>query len=135
MMRKSVTALKAVLLTTTAIAALGSAIGTAEAGGFAIREQSAQFQGSSFAGSAAGGGLSSMYWNPAALGQASWGLTSESHFSGIFGQAKNTVTSVNGIPAEVVADTGNPLGNPLYGAALDSGDVASPALVGASYYA
>ncbi|MGD9668319.1 MAG: OmpP1/FadL family transporter [Hyphomicrobiaceae bacterium] len=134
-MRKSVTALKAVLLTTTAVAALGSAIGTAEAGGFAIREQSAQFQGSSFAGSAAGGGLSSMYWNPAALGQASWGLVSESHFSGIFGQAKNTVTSVNGSPAEVVAGAGNPFVNPLYGAALDSGDVASPALVGASYYA
>lgn len=38
----------------------------ANAGGFAIREQSSQFQGTSWAGDAAGGGLSSMFWNPAA---------------------------------------------------------------------
>ena len=80
-------AMSAALAATTAFAAFG-AFNAAEAGGFAIREQSAQFQGSSFAGSAAGGGLSSMYWNPAALGQADWGLISESHFSGIFGQAE-----------------------------------------------
>ena len=36
-----------------------------QAGGFAIREQSAYGQGSSFAGIAAGGSLSSMFWNPA----------------------------------------------------------------------
>ncbi|WP_341987512.1 outer membrane protein transport protein [Azorhizobium sp. AG788] len=42
--------------------------GSAQAGGFGLREQSAYYQGSSFAGSAAGGaGLASMYWNPAAL--------------------------------------------------------------------
>ena len=40
---------------------------TAEAGGFAIREQSAWGQGSSFAGMAAGGSLSTMFWNPATL--------------------------------------------------------------------
>lgn len=40
----------------------------AHAGGFAIREQSAEFQGSSFAGNAAGvAGLSSMFWNPATI--------------------------------------------------------------------
>lgn len=38
----------------------------AAAGGFGVREQSAHFQGMSFAGSAAGGDLSSMYWNSAA---------------------------------------------------------------------
>jgi long-chain fatty acid transport protein len=37
------------------------------AGGFALREQSAYGQGSSFAGIAAGGSLSSMFWNPATL--------------------------------------------------------------------
>jgi long-chain fatty acid transport protein len=39
----------------------------AHAGGFALREQSAYGQGSSFAGMAAGGSLSSMFWNPATL--------------------------------------------------------------------
>lgn len=98
--------------------------GEALAGGFAIREQSAQFQGSSFAGSAAGGGLSSMYWNPAALAQAGNGLNSESHFAGIFGQAVNTIETING---------GNPAG--FVGAApLSSGDIAPAAIVGASYY-
>jgi long-chain fatty acid transport protein len=41
----------------------------ANAGGFALREQSAYGQGSSFAGIAAGGALSSMYWNPATITQ------------------------------------------------------------------
>lgn len=40
----------------------------AQAGGFGLREQSAYYQGTSFAGNAAGGaGLASMYWNPAAI--------------------------------------------------------------------
>lgn len=39
----------------------------AHAGAFAVRTQSAYAQGSSFAGIAAGGSLSSMYWNPATL--------------------------------------------------------------------
>lgn len=50
--------------------ALCAASGTALAGGFALREQSAEFQGMSFAGNAApGGGLSGMFWNPAIVGQ------------------------------------------------------------------
>lgn len=40
----------------------------AQAGGFGLREQSAYYQGTSFAGNAAGGaGLASMFWNPAAV--------------------------------------------------------------------
>ncbi len=55
-----------ILLGTTALVAAT----TAHAGGFAIREQSAEFQGMSFAGAAAGGsGLSSMFWNPATITQ------------------------------------------------------------------
>ena len=123
-------AMSAALAATTAFAAFG-AFNAAEAGGFAIREQSAQFQGSSFAGSAAGGGLSSMYWNPAALGQADWGLISESHFSGIFGQAENTVEMYGGAPAEAVTSNGQL----LQGVPHDSGDIADAALVGSSYYA
>jgi long-chain fatty acid transport protein len=42
-------------------------VSAAHAGGFAIRNQSAYGQGSSFAGIAAGGSLSSMFWNPATL--------------------------------------------------------------------
>ncbi len=54
------------LLGTTALAMATAA----HAGGFAIREQSAEFQGMSFAGAAAGGsGLSSMFWNPATITQ------------------------------------------------------------------
>jgi long-chain fatty acid transport protein len=42
-----------------------------QAGGFALREQSAYYQGIAFAGAAAGGGpsLSSMFWNPATMTQ------------------------------------------------------------------
>ncbi|MCB1505940.1 MAG: outer membrane protein transport protein [Hyphomicrobiaceae bacterium] len=122
-MRNSVDVLKAVLAATAAGTVLGLVSGPVQAGGFAIREQSAQFQGSSFAGNGAGGGLSSMYWNPAALGQAGAGLTSESHASLIFGQAVNTVETINGgpLPASPFSAT--------------SGDIASMALVPSSYYA
>jgi long-chain fatty acid transport protein len=49
-----------------AVASL-SASSAAHAGAFAIRTQSAYGQGLSFAGVAAGGSLSSMFWNPANL--------------------------------------------------------------------
>jgi long-chain fatty acid transport protein len=49
-----------------ALACLGT-LSDAHAGAFAIRTQSAYAQGSSFAGIAAGGSLSSMFWNPANL--------------------------------------------------------------------
>ncbi len=50
--------------------AAGAAISEAQAGGFGVREQSTQYQGTSFAGSATGGDLSSMFWNPAAAASA-----------------------------------------------------------------
>jgi long-chain fatty acid transport protein len=60
----------------TAVLRAGSALGVlviacteASAGGFAVREQSAYGQGVSFAGIAAGGALSSMFWNPATMTQ------------------------------------------------------------------
>lgn len=62
-----------------ALLILGSMTSTAQAGGFAIREQSASLLGSAFAGAAAGGDLSSSFWNPAAFGTAQSGITSESH--------------------------------------------------------
>ena len=54
------------LIGTVAAVALVAGAAAAIAGGFAIREQSAESQGASFAGNAAGTSLGAMYWNPAA---------------------------------------------------------------------
>ena len=64
----------------------------ANAGGLGVREQSVYGQGSSFAGVAAGGALSSMYWNPATMTQIP-GIVSETGMSGIFPFASHTPTS------------------------------------------
>jgi long-chain fatty acid transport protein len=64
----------------------------AHAGGFALREQSAAGQGSSFAGVAAGGALSSMFWNPAIMTQYA-GKAFETDLSGIFPHATQSYTS------------------------------------------
>ncbi len=61
-----------------AASALLVTAGDAVAGGFAVREQSTTSQGASFAGNAAGGDLSSMFWNPAALGVMGGGLHTQS---------------------------------------------------------
>jgi long-chain fatty acid transport protein len=96
----------------------GSCISTqAAAGGYAQREQSAQFQGSSFAGAAAGGALSSMFWNPAAASQAGSGFSTESSYAGIFGN-----TTITALPAST---------NYAFGA--DSGNVDKARLVSGSY--
>ncbi len=84
--------MKAVLLAASGAAALIAATGVANAGGFAVHEQSAFGQGSSFAGIAAGGDLSSMFWNPATMTQMP-GLRSESVLSGIIPDAKHTATT------------------------------------------
>jgi long-chain fatty acid transport protein len=65
------------LITSVAVVAIiGS--GEARAGGFYVHEQSAYFQGMSFAGVAAGGpALSAMFWNPATVTQHGPGLTAE----------------------------------------------------------
>src|SRR5438067_790149 len=73
----------------------------ANAGGFGVREQSAYFLGSSFAGSAAGGDVSSMFWNSAATA-ARPGCNSSSNFTAAFGEAKETAQAgifVTGVPA------------------------------------
>jgi long-chain fatty acid transport protein len=97
----------------------------AHAGGFGVREQSAYFLGSAFAGSAAGGDLSSMYWNSAATA-VSRGCLFSSSLSGIF--PKGEETAVSGLFV-----TGQP---PLAaGLTPTSTDVATDALVPASYAA
>src|SRR5262245_60440311 len=66
------------------LAALAAGIASAQAGGFAVREQSAYGQGSSFAGMAApGDSISSMFWNPAAVTSVSR-TTVEGNVTGIF---------------------------------------------------
>jgi len=97
----------------------------AHAGGFGVREQSAYFLGSAFAGSAAGGDLSSMYWNSAATA-VSPGCTFSSSLSGIFPKGEETAVSglfVTGLPPAAA------------GLSPTSTDVATDALVPASYAA
>jgi len=77
----------------------GSALGLlilvstqANAGGFALREQSAYGQGLSFAGVAAGGALSSMYWNPSVITQYA-GKTMEGDVSLIIPHASQSYST------------------------------------------
>ena len=90
---------------------------SANAGGFAVREQSAWGQGTSYAGVAAGGDLSAMFWNPATMTQIP-GLNSESVLSGILPYAANTAGAASAFA---------PLGG--------TGNTADDALVPSSYYA
>ncbi len=101
--------------------AIAVTAGSASAGGFDVREQSALFAGMSYAGAAAGGtSLASMFWNPAAAGYSGQGLTFDSSYSLIIPRADVTVETVDG--------------NPVAG--LDpSVDVGRDALVPASYMA
>lgn len=117
------------LLGAVGIAALVAAGGHADAGGFAIREQSAESQGASFAGNAAGTGLSSMYWNPAAAAnKKGGGINTESHYSLIIPDAQVTVDSVSGAALGNAAIAGAFAASPQ-----SSGDIAGAALVPASY--
>jgi long-chain fatty acid transport protein len=74
----------------------GSALGLlviataqASAGALAVHEQSAFGQGASFAGVAAGGSLSTMFWNPAVMTQFA-GTQSSSSYTGFYPNVKNT---------------------------------------------
>ena len=102
------TRIHALLLVCAASGAIISAISEARAGAFAIREQSAYGQGSSFAGVAAGGALSSIYWNPATMTQFG-GKTIELGTTLIIPQASHTYTTsalAAGLGALVPAFTG-----------------------------
>jgi len=108
--------LRTVLLACSGVAALIAVTGAANAGGFAIREQSAYGQGTSYAGVAAGGSLSSMFWNPATMTQVP-GLQSESVLTGILPSSSNNVGA--GSTLGVLGGTSN---------------MAKDALVPAGYY-
>lgn len=81
---------KITLAATGAVVAALTTTSAAMAGGFAVREQSAEYQGMSFAGNAAGGGgLSAMFWNAAAVAQFD-GIRSESHYAFIIPSSEMT---------------------------------------------
>ena len=101
---------KAVLLACSGIGVLLAATAGANAGGFAVREQSAFGQGSSYAGVAAGGSLSSMFWNPAIMTQMP-GIQSELVLTGILPFAANTVGAGSTLAA--FGGTGNTADNAL----------------------
>ena len=95
---------------------------TAFAGGFAIHEQSTEFQGASFAGVAAGGhGLSSMFWNPATVTRFS-GLKTEYNAALIvpYSRATNLQTAA-GLPASAIGFAGS------------TGNIGKTAVVPATY--
>jgi long-chain fatty acid transport protein len=89
---------KSLILYTSALVALIVSGADALAGSFAVREQSAWGEGSSYAGVAAGGSTSAMFWNPATMTQTGK-LSVEQSFSFIFPQSSQTGT--NNLPAVV----------------------------------
>lgn len=108
-----------VLLASVASAVLVAAAGSAQAGGFALREQSSYYQGMSFAGyGTTGPSISSMFWNPAALSGAGAGFTSETH---------NTLI----VPESTIDGTFTPGAVPA--SSVSSGDIGSDAYIPASY--
>lgn len=89
----------------------------AQAGAFALREQSAYYQGLSFAGNGTTGpSISSVFWNPATITGAKDGLTVELHNAFIVPRSDINVDSTSTLAA--------------YG---NSGDIASDAWVGSTY--
>ncbi len=106
--------------------ALVSVAGTAAAGGFAVREQSAEGQGSSFAGIAAGGSdLSSMFFNPATITLFE-GVQAEGNAALIFpfSKAKNALN--HAVP-------GGPSLPPGFLGGTNTGNIGKIALVPSNY--
>lgn len=99
------------------------------AGGFGISraDTSAYFQGLSFAGSAAGGTLASMFWNSAATAELG-GINTDSSYSLIIADAEVNVDS-----ADSSAVFGGLLQPSFDSASSSSGNVGSVAFVPASY--
>ncbi|MEJ8474809.1 OmpP1/FadL family transporter [Roseibium algae] len=113
---------KSVNLTSTAIA-LGLMCGPAFAGGFALREQSAYYQGMSFAGNGTTGpSISSIFWNPATITGARDGFTFEAHNAFILPQAEIKGDHSVTVPGPSTITT-----------PFNTGDIGSDAWVGATY--
>jgi long-chain fatty acid transport protein len=90
------------------------------AGGFEIREQSAFFSGTAYAGTGAGGSsLSSIFWNPAASSFVTSRITTDSNYTLVLPNVDLHAESINGAAPVGDADV----------------DIGRDALVPASYYA
>jgi long-chain fatty acid transport protein len=117
-------------------AALGAALlasADAQAGGFAIREQSAVGAGDAFAGEGTTGmGLSAMFWNPAAVTQVT-GFAFEGHSSLIMPNSSITTNAFLTSQALNVLDQS--CGTPTGCFPGGSHQIGVPAYVGAAYMA
>src|SRR5262249_31107775 len=113
-----------VLRATSALGLLAIASTQANAGGFAVHEQSVYGQGTSFAGIAAGGALSSMFWNPATMTQFP-GKGLEVGASALFPYASNTPSAGSTLLAPPFA---------AFGTAVGTLDTGNDALVANGYF-
>ncbi|MEM6616160.1 MAG: outer membrane protein transport protein [Pseudomonadota bacterium] len=117
-------------LSALALAATFAWTATADAGGFALRQHSAYYQGMAFAGAATGAGsASSMFWNPATVTEFQ-GRRFEGHVTGVLTsstvEADNALIPFNNLLLGPDAiDTGAPFS--------DSGDIGGFAVVPATY--
>jgi long-chain fatty acid transport protein len=133
-MSESLKHFRAVLLMGAGLLAIGASASGALAGGFALREQSAYYQGMSFAGIAAGDGLSAIFWNPAAVANFD-GTNTSSTYTLIIPHAEIHVNDVD-VPHGPIVSRVAPITADLGGfdsAGADSGDIAGMALTSASY--
>ncbi|MBA5777731.1 outer membrane protein transport protein [Stappia sp. F7233] len=98
------------------------------AGAFAIREQSAYYQGLSFAGyGTTGPSISSVFWNPATITGAGDGLTFESHNTVIIPDSEIKQSDYTANPA--LAGLG------VFDSNVNSGDIGNDAFVPSTYAA
>src|SRR6516165_8967727 len=115
--------LRAALFGAAALMVLSVGPRAASAGAFGVREQSAYFLGTAFAGSAAGQDVSSVFWNSAATASKP-GCNASLNITAVFGEAKETAQAglfVSGLPPFVP------------GLSPTSTDVAQPAVVPSSF--
>lgn len=116
------------LLGACALGSLTLAVSTAEAGGFANRQQSATGQGFSFAGAGTSAfGLGSMFWNPANITNFE-GRNSEWNVSVIAPDSRVDTTSAGFGPAALA-----PLNGFVTGRTVNSGNINQTAVAPASY--
>src|SRR5262245_7164062 len=97
----TIKAFRSAMLGAATLCGLGAFAETVHAGGFGVHEQSTTFLGTAFAGAAAGGDISSMYWNPAAAAAVP-GCSSASSYTLVLGRSDETaesglLTSVPGV--------------------------------------
>lgn len=98
-----------ILRASSALGLLVIATAQASAGALAVHEQSSFGQGASWAGVAAGGSLSTMFWNPAVMTQFV-GVQSASSYTGFYPNVKNSPAAGStyfGSPFVVQGSTNN----------------------------